>query len=107
LPWAAGGIVSNAADLVRFFSALLSGRVVSQASLNEMEHAVQVPAGPGRYGLGLAATDLPCGSFWGHNGAILDYVTFVAASPNGKRVAVVSLRGPLNREVNLAALLCT
>src|SRR5262245_30104695 len=87
LPWAAGGIVSSAADLVRFFSALLSERVISQAPLNEMEQTIQDPTGPGRYGLGLAAIDLPCGRFWGHFGGILDYGTAVVASPDGRRVA--------------------
>jgi hypothetical protein len=37
LSWAAGGIVSNAPDLVRFFSALLSGRILSRGSLAQME----------------------------------------------------------------------
>src|SRR5262245_26477741 len=69
LLWAAAGIVSTARDLARFFSALLSGRLVSRASLDKMERTVQDPAGPERYGLGLLAFDLPCGSFWGQTGA--------------------------------------
>ena len=37
LPWAAGAIVSNAHDLSRFYSALLSGRILSAASLETMK----------------------------------------------------------------------
>ena len=37
LPWAAGGIVSDTQDLARFFSALLSGHLVSRASLANMK----------------------------------------------------------------------
>ena len=55
LPWAAGAIVSNAHDLSRFYSALLSGRLLSGASLATMKKTV---AG---IGLGIFPTELPCG----------------------------------------------
>ena len=45
VPWAAGGIVSSPGDLARFFAALLSGRLVSEASLKEMQ---QDGSGPRR-----------------------------------------------------------
>ena len=101
VPWAAGAIVSNARDLSRFYSALLSGRVLSSASLATMKKTV---AG---IGLGIFPTELPCGRAWGHDGLILDYGTHVSASEDGDRVAVVAVRGepgylpPLGR-----ALLC-
>jgi Tol biopolymer transport system component/CubicO group peptidase (beta-lactamase class C family) len=87
LPWAAGAIVSNAHDLSRFYSALLSGRLLSSASLATMKKSV---AG---IGLGIWPTELPCGRAWGHGGYIVDYQTLVSASEEGDRVAVVSLRG--------------
>ena len=88
VPWAAGAIVSNAHDLSRFYSALLSGRILSSASLATMKKTVE------RVGLGIFSTELPCGRFWGHAGGILDYQTLVSASEKGDRIAVVSLRGP-------------
>ena len=99
-PWAAGAIVSNAHDLSRFYSALLSGRILSSASLATMTKTVE------HVGLGIFSTDLPCGLFWGHAGGILDYQTLVSASEKGDRIAVVSLRSqgflpPVER-----ALLC-
>jgi Beta-lactamase len=94
LPWAAGGIVSDAQDLARFFSALLSGHLVSRASLAKMMQTA--PAS--QDGLGIFAADLPCGRFWGHNGRILDYRTVVDATGNSARIAVISVRGPIGHD---------
>jgi TolB protein len=91
LPWAAGAIVSNAHDLSRFFSALLSGRVLSAASLKAMKDTAK--HGVFGTGLGIFSTDLACGRSFGHLGAILDYQTLVTASEEGDHVAVVSLHG--------------
>ena len=68
--WAAGGIVSNAGDLSRFYSALLSGRVLSSASLARMKGTV----GPWRrhwrrsrdFLLGELAVRPIVGPFWRH-----------------------------------------
>ena len=100
VPWAAGAIVSNARDLSRFYSALLSGRILSSASLATMKTTV------GGAGLGIWPTDLPCGRAWGHAGGILDYLTLVSASEEGDRVAVISLQGPGYPPPVERALLC-
>jgi D-alanyl-D-alanine carboxypeptidase len=42
VPWAAGAIVSNAQDIARFLSALLSGRILSEESLATMKQTVVV-----------------------------------------------------------------
>ncbi len=86
--WAAGAIVSNAHDVARFYSALLSGRLLSSASLARMKTTVD------GMGLGIWAAEMPCGRAWGHDGRIDDYQTLVYASETGDRVAVASLRGP-------------
>jgi Tol biopolymer transport system component len=89
VPWAAGAIVSNARDLSRFYSALLSGRILSSASLSTMKKTV------GGVALGIFPTPVACGRSWGHLGAIIDYVTLVSAHERDDRVAVVSVRsGP-------------
>jgi D-alanyl-D-alanine carboxypeptidase len=83
--WGAGQIVSNAGDLITFFAALLGGRLLPPAQLAAMETLV-----PGHdYGLGLAVTQTPCGTAYGHNGDFPGYRTVVLASQRGKRVAVV------------------
>ena len=91
LPWAAGAIVSNAHDLSRFYSALLSGRILSAASLETMKDTAKY--GVFGTGLGIFSTDLACGRSFGHLGYIVDYQTLVTASEEGDRVAVVSLHG--------------
>jgi len=106
VPWAAGGMVSTARDLERFFTALLNGRVVSLASLAEMERTVPVPQTLARYGLGLEPVELSCGTFWGNAGRVLDYSSYVETSQDGRRVAVVLVRGWSDRNPDLAALLC-
>ena len=65
LPWAAGAIVSNAHDLSRFYSALLSGRILSAASLRAMKDTARID-GVFSSGLGIFSTDLACGRSWGH-----------------------------------------
>jgi D-alanyl-D-alanine carboxypeptidase len=66
--WGAGAIVSTPDDLARFFRALLAGKLVPRALLDEME--AFAPASRIRYGLGLAAFPTPCGPAWGHTGNI-------------------------------------
>jgi D-alanyl-D-alanine carboxypeptidase len=107
VPWAAGGIVSNARDLSSFFAALLSGRILSEVSVTEMKQTVVVDGGTGD-GLGIFSTELPCGRFWGHDGGILDYGTIVKASEDGNRIAVISGHGgaPSGPPPDESALLC-
>ena len=99
LPWADGAIVSNAHDLSRFYSALLSGRILSSATLATMKNVDGV-------GLGIFSTELACGRAWGHTGSAPDYSTLVSASEEGDRVVVVSLHGPGNLPSVERALLC-
>jgi len=108
VPWAAGAMVSNAQDLARFFSALLSGRILSEDSLAQMKQTVVVDPGASGDGLGIFSTELPCGRFWGHDGGILDYGTIVKASEDGNRVAVISAHGgaPSGPPPDETALLC-
>jgi D-alanyl-D-alanine carboxypeptidase len=125
LTWAAGGIVSTAPDLVRFFSALLSGRILSRSSLMQMKttrRAIgtvvcpQKPEAACRFmkslassdGLGIFSLRLPfgCGLVWGDVGNdVLGYQTLVDASQDGSRVAVISTRGPA-QPPDVSTLLC-
>jgi D-alanyl-D-alanine carboxypeptidase len=83
--WAAGGIVSSADDLARFFAALLGGRVLAPGLLQTMETTPP----PGRYGLGLAVFQTRCGRAWGHTGNALGYVTVVWNTKDGLRQIVL------------------
>ena len=105
VPWAAGALVSDTHDLARFFSALLSGHLLSEGSLAQMKQTVVVDHEVGD-GLGIFSSQLTCGRSWGHEGRILDYGTVVAASDNGDRVSVISARGDAGSPLDATALLC-
>jgi D-alanyl-D-alanine carboxypeptidase len=82
----AGDIVSSAADLNRFFAALLGGRLLTRDMLRQMETtvpAVQDGVYAGfDYGLGLMRVDLGriCGAgapaMWGHGGDVFGFNTW-------------------------------
>lgn len=68
--WAAGSMISTTADLDRFYSALLDGRLLPPALLAEMKTTVS------GYGLGIYEFAMPCGVVaWGHSGGIPGYGT--------------------------------
>ena len=93
LAWAAGGMVSTPGELNTFFQAVLDGRLLTQASIDEMKNgAVDASShlGPGAvYGLGLIGTPLSCGgTAWGHHGGIAGYETHDGVGPDGTAVTV-------------------
>ncbi|MEU1150979.1 serine hydrolase domain-containing protein [Streptomyces sp. NPDC005863] len=85
-----GSVVSTAHDLNRFYAALLGGRLLEPAQLDEMKSTVDAPALNAEYGLGIAEIPLSCGgSYFGHRGELLGYVTWAGTTPDGDRTAVV------------------
>lgn len=87
---AAGAMVSNPADLAKFYQQLLSGRLLPSGLLKEMTTTVNPQAGFG-YGLGIYTTDTPCGTVWGHDGGIPGYVSIAYHDADGDRSAVLLL----------------
>ena len=85
--WAAGAMVSTPSELNTFFQAVFDGRLLTQASIDEMKKGVDASSrfGPGVvYGLGLIGTPLSCGgTSWGHGGTIHGYQTDNAVGPDG------------------------
>ena len=86
--WAAGGIVSTAADVAKFYSALLAGRLLPAPLLREMMTTVPIAPGAG-YGLGITAAPLPCGTVWGHTGNVPGYANNAFTTADGVHQAVV------------------
>jgi D-alanyl-D-alanine carboxypeptidase len=84
--WAAGAIVSNAADVTTFYRGLLTGKLIPAPQLQEME---QPDALAGTYGLGISTTFTNCGRAYGHDGDFFAWRNEVIATANGKRQAVV------------------
>ncbi|MEU9253439.1 serine hydrolase domain-containing protein [Streptomyces sp. NPDC048270] len=95
--WAAGQLISTNSDLDRFFTALLTGRLLPPAQLAEMRRST-IPAeatfGPGaRYGLGLVSRPLPCGGLsWGHGGSFPGYETRGGATEDGRAAHITVTR---------------
>ena len=90
--WAAGAMVSTPSELNTFFQAVFDGRLLTQASIDEMKKGVDVDSSelPGEvYGLGLFGRSLSCGgTAWGHGGSIHGYQTDNAVGPDGTAVTV-------------------
>ncbi|WP_158892647.1 serine hydrolase domain-containing protein [Amycolatopsis anabasis] len=88
---AAGAMVASGAELNRFFTALLAGRLLPAAQLAEMKRTVpaDVPIAGARYGLGLIDIPLSCGGrFWGHGGSIDGFRTRGGVTADGRAVNV-------------------
>jgi D-alanyl-D-alanine carboxypeptidase len=91
--WAAGAMVSSAADLARFYQALLGGRLLGPNQLKAMQTTVdaseQFGTGAG-YGLGLMRLGLSCGGpVWGHGGEVAGYATVAFSTQDAARQLVL------------------
>lgn len=85
-----GSIISTTHDLNRFYAALLGGRLLPPAQLDEMTTTMPAPELGVKYGLGLGELPLPCGgSYFGHPGELLGYHTWGGVTRDGTRTAVV------------------
>jgi D-alanyl-D-alanine carboxypeptidase len=86
--WAAGALVSTAADLNRFYAALLTGELVDP---RELQTTVPTDADNHQYGLGISRLSLPGLEVWGHSGGIHGYATWSYHSADAARQLTVSL----------------
>lgn len=93
---AAGEMISTTRDVDTFLAALMGGKLLPPALMEEMRRTVPVSSSqsPGQnYGLGVAQLELgpECGgSVWGHTGGIPGYHTFAFSTPDGSRRLVMS-----------------
>ena len=89
----AGEVISDSADLNRFYSALLRGRLLPPKQLKEMKTTVKTD-GPSRYGLGIADIPLPCGPhIWGHDGGIHGSSSVAVTTPDGHHSLAFNFNG--------------
>ncbi|MFH8567093.1 serine hydrolase domain-containing protein [Streptomyces sp. NPDC017993] len=106
---AAGEMVTTLDDLNRFFSALLGGKLLPPHQMAQLRSEA---ATDGTYGLGLYATQLPCGvQVWGHNGDINGSYAQTAGSVDGRhlvsyRVNTDALADPEHGTAVLTAEFC-
>ena len=99
--WASGGIVSTPADLNTFIRGYVGGKLFDERTQAKQRRVVEggssEPPGPGKNSAGLALFryQTRCGTVWGHTGNTLGYTQFMAASPDGRRSATVSINSQL------------
>ncbi|MDP1512361.1 serine hydrolase domain-containing protein [Paenibacillus sp. CMAA1739] len=87
-----GDMISTADDLNKFFSYLLSGKLLKEQQLKQMLTTVPTDREGTGYGLGIFETKLPNGvSIWGHKGRVLGFTTFAGGTLGGKHTLVVNL----------------
>ncbi|MEV7070295.1 serine hydrolase domain-containing protein [Streptomyces sp. NPDC093990] len=91
----AGEMISDAADLNRFYSALLRGRLLPPKQLGEMKTTVTVDEIPGAgYGLALIDRELSCGvHVWGHDGGIHGSSSVAVTTADGRHSLAFNFNG--------------
>ncbi|WP_044381560.1 serine hydrolase domain-containing protein [Streptomyces cyaneogriseus] len=96
LATAAGEMISDSADLTRFYSALLRGRLLPPAQLAEMTATVRTDESDesDRYGLGLMKRELDCGvTVWGHGGGIHGSSSEAVTTRDGRHALALNFNG--------------
>ncbi|MBW5421611.1 serine hydrolase [Streptomyces sp. BG9H] len=90
-----GDMISGAADLNRFYSALVRGELLPKKQLAEMKTTVEAKGLPGvRYGLGLAERELSCGvTVWGHHGGITGWTSEAVTTADGRHSLAFNFNG--------------
>ncbi|CAM5402112.1 hydrolase [Streptomyces spiroverticillatus] len=88
-------LISTVADLNRFYAALLSGEIVTPASLAAMQQTTQVISQELKtisYGLGLYPTEAPGReTFWGHGGSVWGGGTLAMTRADGRRQLALAM----------------
>lgn len=79
----AGALITTTSDSHRFFTALLSGRILQPAQLTAMKTTVKV-SDITSYGLGIVRTKMGCsnGELWWHNGGTMGYTSWAGTNTN-------------------------
>ncbi|MCX4823563.1 beta-lactamase family protein [Streptomyces sp. NBC_01142] len=94
--WAAGGMISTAEDLNRFFSALLGGRILPPDQQRDMFTSIPtrdwIPHAT--YGLGVSSVMLPCGeTVWGMGGALFGSWSYTYGTRDGEHMVTANVNG--------------
>ncbi|WP_183154308.1 serine hydrolase [Streptomyces shenzhenensis] len=92
---AAGEMISDSADLTRFYRALLRGDLLPARQLKEMKTTVEIDGVPNAgYGLGLMDRTLSCGvHVWGHDGGIHGSGSSAVTTADGRHALAVNFNG--------------
>lgn len=91
--WAEGGMISNAPDLARFFTALYRGRLLPPAQQKDLFRMPAAASGERQFSYGgLQRTELPGGTLvWGKSGHAAGYTSGVFATRDLRRLLVYAI----------------
>ncbi|SHG20807.1 serine hydrolase domain-containing protein [Streptoalloteichus hindustanus] len=94
--WAAGGMISTAGDLNRFFAALLGGQLLPPEQQRDMltTTPTQNWLPHSTYGLGISTVTLPSGAtVWGMGGAIFGSWSYAYGTRDGEHLVTTNING--------------
>ncbi|AZK94962.1 MULTISPECIES: serine hydrolase domain-containing protein [Streptomyces] len=93
--WAEGDMISSAADLNRFYSALLGGKLLPPEQLKAMKTVIPDPDDPSTgYGLGLQSFNTSCGTvLWGHTGGWFGSLSVAVTTEDGRHQLAFNTNG--------------
>jgi D-alanyl-D-alanine carboxypeptidase len=88
-------MISDSADLGRFYSALLKGRLLPPKQLKDMKTTVTIEGIPNAgYGLALLDRKLSCGvHVWGHDGGIHGSNSVAVTTADGRHSLAFNFNG--------------
>jgi D-alanyl-D-alanine carboxypeptidase len=102
--WTAGGMVSTAPELAAVYSAVLSGRLVPPAQLQQMKATIPTSMPGVGYGLGIQEEVGACGTrAWLHTGGIAGYTSVAAVDDTGERTGVLLIPSDVASEARHVA----
>ncbi len=100
-----GGVISTPDELASIFIALMQGRLVPQATVEEMlTPTAQSLIASTAYGLGLAEYSLSCGTFYGHEGGVNGTASLALVNRSGTQALVVALNARSDADPGLVRL---
>ncbi|QDY77618.1 serine hydrolase domain-containing protein [Streptomyces qinzhouensis] len=93
--WAEGDMISSAADLNRFYGALMRGKLLPPEQLKAMKTVVPDPDDPSSgYGLGLTTFNTSCGTrLWGHTGGWIGSLSAAVTTEDGRHQLAYNTNG--------------
>lgn len=104
-----GGVIATAEDVLTTMRAIVSGRLLSVAQVDDMK--MPTVQSKNLYGLGLITYHLTCGVFYGHEGGVAGTASIAIVSTRGDIGAVIALNWRGSKDPQLPALadklLCT
>jgi D-alanyl-D-alanine carboxypeptidase len=101
-PWAAGAIVSTAADLAKWAMAVADGKLLKKTSWDEVWAPAKLTDGkPSRYGFGWQIGKFGEANYFGHGGGIAGFGSFIARFPE-ENLSVVVLGNTVGRAQEIA-----